>query len=56
MVLLLFGAGFMAIGGEWFVMWQSSDWNGLDAALRVFLLSGVVLLVTHLPTNEPSTD
>ncbi|MDT0571116.1 DUF2165 domain-containing protein [Streptomyces sp. DSM 3412] len=52
MVLLLFGAGFMAIGGEWFVMWQSSDWNGLDAALRVFLLSGVVLLVTYLPTNE----
>ncbi|MBD9700756.1 DUF2165 domain-containing protein [Streptomyces caniscabiei] len=56
MVLLLFGAGFMAIGGEWFVMWQSSDWNGLDAALRVFLLSGVVLLVTYLPANEPRTD
>ncbi|EKX62046.1 DUF2165 domain-containing protein [Streptomyces ipomoeae] len=56
MVLLLFGAGFIAIGGEWFVMWQSGDWNGLDAALRVFLLSGVVLLVTHLPANERPTD
>ncbi|WP_200308714.1 DUF2165 domain-containing protein [Streptomyces adelaidensis] len=52
MTLLLFGAGFIAIGGEWFVMWQSGDWNGLDAALRVFLLSGVVLLVTYLPTND----
>ncbi|MGW0842599.1 DUF2165 domain-containing protein [Streptomyces sp. NPDC002787] len=52
MVLLLFGAGFIAIGGEWFVMWQSADWNGLDAALRVFLLSGVVLVVTYLPTND----
>ncbi|MFE7764796.1 DUF2165 domain-containing protein [Streptomyces sp. NPDC057438] len=51
MVLLLFGAGFMAIGGEYFVMWQSADWNGLDAALRVFLLSGVVLVVTYLPTG-----
>ncbi|MBP5867963.1 DUF2165 domain-containing protein [Streptomyces sp. LBUM 1478] len=51
MVLLLFGAGFLAIGGEYFVMWQSADWNGLDAALRVFLLSGVVLVVTHLPTG-----
>lgn len=56
MVLLLFGAGFIAIGGEWFVMWQSGDWNGLDAALRVFLLSGVVLLVTCLPTNDRTAD
>ncbi|MET9845690.1 DUF2165 domain-containing protein [Streptomyces ossamyceticus] len=54
MVLLLFGAGFMAIGGEWFVMWQSKSWNGLDAALRVFLLSGVVLLITCLPHDEPA--
>lgn len=49
MVLLLFGAGFMAIGGEWFSMWQSADWNGLDAALRVFVLSGVALIVVQLP-------
>lgn len=56
MVMLLFGAGFIAIGGEWFVMWQSGDWNGLDAALRVFLLSGVVLLVTCLPTNDRTAD
>ncbi|MFE4048998.1 DUF2165 domain-containing protein [Streptomyces sp. YIM B13518] len=52
MVMLLFGAGFMAIGGEWFAMWQSEDWNGLDAALRVFVLSGVVLLVNHLPVTR----
>ncbi|MFJ5264418.1 DUF2165 domain-containing protein [Streptomyces sp. NPDC088387] len=45
MLMLLFGAGFVAIGGEWFAMWQSEDWNGLDAATRVFLMSGVVLLV-----------
>ncbi|AZP18519.1 DUF2165 domain-containing protein [Streptomyces aquilus] len=51
MVLLLFGAGFMAIGGEWFSMWQSEDWNGLDAALRVFVLSGVVLIVVQLPAG-----
>ncbi|MCT7353228.1 DUF2165 domain-containing protein [Streptomyces sp. 15-116A] len=49
MVMLLFGAGFLAIGGEWFAMWQSEDWNGLDAATRVFVFSGVVLLVNHLP-------
>ncbi|MGW2289550.1 DUF2165 domain-containing protein [Streptomyces phaeochromogenes] len=51
MLMLLFGAGFLAIGGEWFAMWQSEDWNGLDAAMRVFLLSGVVLVVIHLPVD-----
>ncbi|MER7395148.1 DUF2165 domain-containing protein [Streptomyces sp. NPDC000151] len=44
MVLLLFGAGFLAIGGEWFAMWQSKDWNGLDAATRNVLLAGLALL------------
>ncbi|MCL7425300.1 DUF2165 domain-containing protein [Streptomyces sp. YS415] len=54
MVMLLFGAGFIAIGGEWFAMWQSGDWNGLDAATRVFVFSGIVLLVNHLPgPTEP---
>ncbi|WUR80906.1 DUF2165 domain-containing protein [Streptomyces phaeochromogenes] len=52
MLMLLFGAGFIAIGGEWFSMWQSEDWNGLDAAMRVFLLSGVVLVVIHLPVDR----
>lgn len=52
MLMLLFGAGFIAIGGEWFAMWQSADWNGLDAATRVFLLSGVVLIVAQLPAGQ----
>jgi predicted small integral membrane protein len=52
MLMLLFGAGFIGIGGEWFAMWQSEDWNGLDAATRVFLMSGVVLLVVHLTGRE----
>jgi predicted small integral membrane protein len=52
MLMLLFGAGFIGIGGEWFAMWQSEDWNGLDAATRVFLMSGVVLVVVQLPFRE----
>ncbi|MEU1850480.1 DUF2165 domain-containing protein [Streptomyces sp. NPDC019990] len=56
MVMLLFGAGFIGIGGEWFSMWQSKSWNGLDAATRVFLFSGVVLIVNQLsaPRTEPA--
>ncbi|MES4886680.1 DUF2165 domain-containing protein [Streptomyces sp. NPDC096012] len=49
MLLVLFGAGFIAIGGEWFAMWQSKSWNGLDAATRIFLISSVALIVNQLP-------
>ncbi|ANP55669.1 putative small integral membrane protein [Streptomyces griseochromogenes] len=56
MLLLLFGAGFIAIGGEWFSMWQSKTWNGLDAATRVFLLSGVALIVNQLPGQRAQED
>ncbi|MFI7410689.1 DUF2165 domain-containing protein [Streptomyces sp. NPDC049627] len=52
MLLLLFGAGFIAIGGEWFSMWQSKTWNGLDAATRVLVFSGIVLIVNHLPFGQ----
>lgn len=52
LLMLLFGAGFIAIGGEWFSMWQSKNWNGLDAATRVFVLSGVVLLVVQAAGAE----
>lgn len=56
MVMLLFGAGFIAIGGEWFSMWQSKSWNGLDAATRIFLFSGVVLLVNQLSSPRTETS
>lgn len=49
MLMLLFGGGFIGVGGEWFAMWQSKSWNGLDAAIRVFTLCGIVLLFLHLP-------
>ncbi|MFJ9347916.1 DUF2165 domain-containing protein [Streptomyces sp. NPDC101237] len=49
MLVLLFGAGFVGIGGEWFSMWQSKTWNGLDAATRVLVLTGIALVVVRLP-------
>ncbi|MFG3280671.1 DUF2165 domain-containing protein [Streptomyces sp. NPDC048111] len=56
MVLLLFGAGFIAVGGEWFAMWQSKSWNGLDAAARNFMMAGVVLVIVHLPGANSRTE
>ncbi|WP_079172121.1 DUF2165 domain-containing protein [Streptomyces qinglanensis] len=53
MLLVLFGAGFLSLGGEWFAMWQSEKWNGLDAATRVVLLSGLALLTVHSAREHP---
>jgi len=43
--LLLWFLAFMTVGGEWFAMWQSETWNGLDAAFRMFAVMGIVLLM-----------
>jgi len=43
-MILWFGY-FITIGGEWFAMWQSSTWNGLDPAFRMFVISGIIFLI-----------
>ncbi len=50
-MLMFFGA-FLIIGGEWFLMWQSNTWNGQDAAFRMFLVEGVVLILLLTPELE----
>ncbi|HEU0163658.1 MAG TPA: DUF2165 domain-containing protein [Thermomicrobiales bacterium] len=52
MLLLLFMGGFIAIGGEWFQMWKSSDWNGLDSAFRVAVLAFISLVLIHIPSSH----
>ncbi len=47
--LLLWLLAFLVVGGEWFVMWQSQQWNGQDAAARSFAVMGVVLILWLLP-------
>lgn len=44
--VMLWLGGFIAIGGEWFGMWMSSQWNGIESAFRfvVVLLAALVLL------------
>ena len=52
MILLLFAGGFIVIGGEWFQMWQSEDWNGLDPALQNVVVAGLALVLAHLPSRD----
>jgi predicted small integral membrane protein len=50
--------GFMVIGGEWFSMWQSSQWNGQEAAFRFYVaVLGVGIFIAlrdrDLPARSP---
>ena len=43
---------FLAVGGEWFLMWQSRTWNVSDTAGRMFTILGIVLLFVSTPDAE----
>ena len=49
---LLWFLGFIVIGGEWFCMWQSEKWNGVQAAFRFVVLIMLTLLFIAMPEFE----
>ena len=51
---VLYFFGFMTVGAEWFLMWQSHQWNGQQAAFRVIVCIALVLLFVCQPTPEES--
>ncbi len=59
---VLFGVGlwmigFMAIGGEWFVMWQAGQWNGQQAAFMFYTTILAVAIYVFLDTDgEPDGE
>src|SRR6478735_1185463 len=50
---VLFGLGFVVVGGEWFAMWQSQVWNGQQKAFEFISMIGIVLIVLLIP--EPAS-
>lgn len=45
---VLWFAGFMVVGGEWFLMWQSREWNGQEAAFRLCItLLGLMIFLNQ---------
>ncbi len=50
MLVILFMGGFITIGGEWFQMWRSESWNGLQPAFQNSVLALLGLLLIHLPS------
>ena len=49
---LLWQVGFMSIGGEWFGMWQSQQWNGVPSAFRFLMTIIAVLIFVALPDQD----
>jgi len=49
---LLWQVGFMSIGGEWFGMWQSQQWNGVPSAFRFVVTIIAVLIFVAMPDQE----
>jgi predicted small integral membrane protein len=43
--------GFVTVGGEWFQMWKSTAWNGLDPAFRNSVLALAGLILIHMPAD-----
>jgi predicted small integral membrane protein len=50
---LVWFIGFLAVGGEWFAMWQSQVWNGQQPAFRIFASILLVLIFVAQPDAEP---
>jgi predicted small integral membrane protein len=50
--MLMWLVAFLSIGAEWFLMWQSHNWNGQEAAFRMFAVVGLVLLILLQPETD----
>jgi predicted small integral membrane protein len=46
---MLWLVAFIDVGGEWFLMWQSKTWNGQEAAFRMFVVLGLILIYLSQP-------
>jgi predicted small integral membrane protein len=49
---LVWQVGFMSVGGEWFGMWMSQQWNGVPGAFRFLMTILGVLIFVSLRDDE----
>jgi predicted small integral membrane protein len=49
---LTWQVAFMSVGGEWFGMWMSKQWNGVPDAFRFFITLLIVLIYVTLPNDD----
>ncbi len=49
---LLYEGGFVAIGGEWFGMWQAGNFNAVPSAFRILITMLAVLIFISLKDED----
>lgn len=49
---LVWHIAFMSVGGEWFGMWMSKEWNGVPDAFRFFITIILVLIYLVMPDEK----
>ncbi len=52
---LLWFTGFVSVGGEWFLMWQSQTWNGIQTAFQNAAISLLLLIFVASEQGENLT-
>lgn len=52
MSVSLWLVGFLTVGGEWFVMWHSTAWNGQTAAMRMLEITLLFLIFLIQPDGD----
>jgi predicted small integral membrane protein len=50
--IALWFIGFEVIGGEWFSIWQSSTWNGLNSANRIVIFYAITYTIMLIPEKN----
>lgn len=50
--IVLWFAGFIVVGGEWFLSWQSPTWNGLNESARFSMIYLLILLYLVQPEGS----
>ena len=50
--IIIWFFGFEVVGGEWFCMWQSSTWNGLEIADRIVTFIVLILILLQFKDEE----
>ena len=56
LAFLVWFFGFMVVAGEWFAMWQSTTWNGQEAAFRFYVaVLGVLIFINQPDASYPAS-
>jgi predicted small integral membrane protein len=50
--IVLYEAGFVAVGGEWFAMWQAQNFDAVQSSFRIVVTMLGVLIFLALPDED----